>query len=76
MAQIPCPQCGRLARIVDRFTLSATGGPVEHLKLSCPGGHVLTPLVEDLWPRRLRLERAVRVERAEPADEQRFARRA
>ena len=73
MAQIPCPQCGRLARIVDRFTLSATGGPVEHLKLSCPGGHVLTPLVEDLWPRPMMVEA---VEYADPTQEPRFARRA
>lgn len=76
MAQIPCPQCGRLARIVDRFTLTATGGPVEHLKLSCPGGHVLTPLVDDLWPRRVQRARIEVVERAEPGDELRFARRA
>jgi hypothetical protein len=71
MAQIPCPQCGRLARIVDRFKLTATDGPVEHLKLSCPGGHVLTPLVEDLWPRRVTVESG---EYADPAQEPRFAR--
>lgn len=33
MAQIPCPECGRLARIVQRFTLASTDGPVEHLNL-------------------------------------------
>jgi hypothetical protein len=73
MAQIPCPECGRLARIVDRFKLTGAGGPVEHLRLSCPGGHVLTPLVEDLWPRRMMFEP---VEHADPAQEPRFARRA
>jgi hypothetical protein len=36
MAQIPCPACGRLARIVQRFTLNSTDGPVEHVNLSCP----------------------------------------
>ncbi len=51
MAQVPCPQCNRLARIIDRFTLQSTDGPVEHIKISCPGGHVLTPLVEQLWGR-------------------------
>jgi hypothetical protein len=51
MAQIPCPECGRLARIVDRFTLASTDGPVEHLRIRCPGGHALTPVVDGLWPR-------------------------
>jgi len=75
MAQVPCPECGRLARIVDRFTLPSTDGPVEHLKLSCPGGHVLTPLVDDLWPRAaIRLQRPARRQPADVAEEPRFAR--
>jgi hypothetical protein len=74
MAQIPCPECGRLARIVDRFTMIATGGPAEHLKVVCPGGHVLMPLVEDLWPRRAMAQRIASAEDHEHAEAPRFAR--
>jgi hypothetical protein len=35
----PCPQCGRPAEIEDRFFLSSTDGPVEHIALSCIDGH-------------------------------------
>jgi hypothetical protein len=31
------------ARIIDRFSLASTGGPVEHVKTSCPAGHWFTP---------------------------------
>lgn len=75
MAQIPCPECGRLARIVQRFTLASTDGPVQHLKLSCPGGHVLTPLVDDLWPRAVAPRAQVEaLGQPEPVDAPRFAR--
>ena len=50
-AQVPCPECGPLARILDRFTLSSTDGPIEHVKIVCPGGHALTPTVDQLWRR-------------------------
>lgn len=42
-----CPECGRPAMVVDRFTLPSTDGPVERFRLSCAGGrHHLTLLTE------------------------------
>ncbi len=42
-----CPECGRPAMVVDRFTLPSTDGPVEHFRLSCAGGrHHLTLIFE------------------------------
>jgi hypothetical protein len=43
---IPCPQCGAPARIVERFWLGSTAGPVEHLRIGCANHHWLTPLAE------------------------------
>jgi hypothetical protein len=43
MEVVRCPQCAATARIVDRFTLASTDGPLEHVKLECPNGHWLTP---------------------------------
>lgn len=34
-----CPACGRIADIRDRFVLSSTDGPIEHLKMTCLLGH-------------------------------------
>jgi hypothetical protein len=48
MSLIDCPRCGLPAQIVDRFALKSTSGPVEHVKMRCVAGHVLTPLVEHL----------------------------
>lgn len=46
-----CPECGRLAEVVDRFELASTGGPVEHLRLRCDAGrHHLTLIVERNQP--------------------------
>jgi hypothetical protein len=45
---IPCPQCGALASITDRFWLESTDGPVEHVKTACVNNHRLTPLAERL----------------------------
>jgi hypothetical protein len=47
-APIPCPQCGAPARITERFRLSSTAGPVEHVKTGCVNNHWLTPLAETL----------------------------
>ena len=33
-----CPECGRPAEIVDRFVMSSTDGPVEHIKTRCVTG--------------------------------------
>jgi hypothetical protein len=43
---IPCPQCGAPAQITERFRLSSTAGPVEHVKTGCVNNHWLTPLAE------------------------------
>ena len=34
-----CPECGRPAEITDRFALSSTDGPVEHVAVLCTAGH-------------------------------------
>lgn len=36
---VACPECGVPAEITDRFSLSSTDGPVDHVALSCVGGH-------------------------------------
>lgn len=41
-----CPECGRVADVVDRFALASTDGPVEHIRLRCPGRHHLTIIVD------------------------------
>jgi hypothetical protein len=33
-----CPECGAPAEIVDRFVLSSSDGPVEHVKTRCVTG--------------------------------------
>lgn len=46
-----CPECGRLAEVVDRFTLASTDGPVAHIRLRCAAGrHHLTLLTEGIKP--------------------------
>jgi hypothetical protein len=44
----PDPACGAPARIVDRWTLGSTGGPVGHVKTGCERGHWFTPTVDSL----------------------------
>jgi hypothetical protein len=44
----PDPTCWAPARIVERWTLASSDGPVEHVKTSCERGHGFTPLVESL----------------------------
>jgi hypothetical protein len=34
-----CPECGLPAEITERFSLSSTDGPVEHVALACVDGH-------------------------------------
>jgi hypothetical protein len=34
-----CPQCDLPANIVDRFSLTGTDGPVNHVKTVCVAGH-------------------------------------
>ncbi|GEL25662.1 hypothetical protein PSU4_46160 [Pseudonocardia sulfidoxydans NBRC 16205] len=46
---VDCPACGAPAEVVDRFTLSSTDGPVEHVKVRCVLRHHFTMLAE---PRR------------------------
>jgi hypothetical protein len=36
---IACPECGLPAEITERFWLSSTDGPVEHVALACVDGH-------------------------------------
>jgi hypothetical protein len=45
---IVCPECGAPARILERFWLDSTDGPVEHLKTGCANQHWLTPRAETL----------------------------
>jgi hypothetical protein len=42
---IPCPDpvCPAPARVVDRFVLESTDGPIEHVKTYCHNGHGFTP---------------------------------
>jgi hypothetical protein len=47
-AAVACPQCGRAAQIVDRFTLAGWPEPAEHVKIICTSGHWFTPMVDGL----------------------------
>jgi hypothetical protein len=49
---IACPQCGAPAEVVQRFWLTSTDGPVEHLKTSCVSKHWLTPRAETVHQQR------------------------
>jgi hypothetical protein len=44
----PEPACDAPARIVDRWTLVSTNGPVEHVKTGCEHGHWFTPTLDSL----------------------------
>jgi hypothetical protein len=44
----PEPGCSAPAEIVDRFVLSSTSGPVEHVQTRCLNQHVDTPLAEQM----------------------------
>jgi hypothetical protein len=45
-----CPElgCDMLAEIVDRFVLSSTDGPIEHVRTYCLAKHMLTIPTERL----------------------------
>jgi hypothetical protein len=43
-----CPQCDLPANIVDRFSLTGTDGPVNHVKTVCVAGHWFTPTVDEV----------------------------
>ena len=45
---IPYPQCGTPSRIIERFWLDSTDGPVEHLKIGCLSKHWFTPRAETI----------------------------
>ena len=47
---IPCPDptCPASARVVERFVLKSTDGPIEHVKTHCDNGHGFTPRVASL----------------------------
>ena len=44
----PDPTCQAPGRIVDRWTLWSTDGPVEHVKTGCERGHWVTPTLDSL----------------------------
>ena len=46
-----CPDCGKIAEISDRFVLSSTDGPIEHVRMLCVRRHyfVLAVASLDQW---------------------------
>jgi hypothetical protein len=49
---IACPECGLPAEITERFSLSSTDGPVEHVALACVDGHCFRMEAERVSPER------------------------
>lgn len=46
-----CPDCGSPAEITDQFVLGSTGGPVEHVRISCVRRHwFLLPIPQPSSP--------------------------
>jgi hypothetical protein len=45
-----CPACGVPAEIVERFMLGSTDGPIEHVCLTCVGGHCFRMPADRLPP--------------------------
>ncbi len=43
-----CPECNKEATVVDRFVLSSTDGPIEHLRIHCIDRHHFTMPAERL----------------------------
>jgi len=41
-----CPDCGRTAEVIDRFSLPSTDGPLEHVKTRCITGPWFVSIVE------------------------------
>lgn len=48
METVKCPKCDFDAEIYDRYVVSSTSGPVEHIKVRCPNRHIYNMLVEGL----------------------------
>jgi hypothetical protein len=47
-----CPECGRPAEIVERFSLPSTDGPVEHVRTRCITGPTFMTPADALGRRR------------------------
>jgi hypothetical protein len=47
---IACPECGLPAEVTERFSLSSTDGPVEHVALACLDGHYFRMPAEGVSP--------------------------
>ncbi len=45
---VACPECGVPAEVTDRFALTSTDGPIEHLALRCAASHHFRMPVEML----------------------------
>ena len=45
---ISCPDCTVPAEVTERFSLPGTGGPVDHVALSCAAGHHFRMAVDRL----------------------------
>jgi hypothetical protein len=43
-----CPACGQVAEIRDRFVLSSTEGPIEHVRIMCLLRHQFALSTADL----------------------------
>jgi hypothetical protein len=56
-----CPECGLPAEITDRFSLSSTDGPVEHVALACVDGHQFRMPADGLSPEAALLAAGFRV---------------
>lgn len=44
----PDPDCPAPARVVDRFVLESTNGPIEHVRTQCHHDHGFTPRAASL----------------------------
>jgi hypothetical protein len=45
---VSCPACALPASVADRFSLASTDGPIEHVRVSCAGGHTLVQLADQV----------------------------
>jgi hypothetical protein len=45
---VGCPECAAPAEVLDRFELSSTDGPVEHVTVACVNRHRFTMAAENL----------------------------
>jgi hypothetical protein len=47
----PDPECQAPAEVLDRFDLSSTDGPIEHIRTRCVLGHVFTVATDRYYAR-------------------------